>query len=286
MVCIQIPYIIYGLSISDIRYRYAIPIVYLADMYYFSIVMARQKGLLKITGTLGDVNFYISNGVGYARKSGGGFNGDVIKTKDSMVRVRENANEFGHCSRVKKQFRLALFPFLKDLKGKAFHTRLMQLFLELKALDAMSERGQRRVAMGLQSAKGRRLLGQFEFTPDSSLLNAVYGKASFDWANQTLQVSGFNPSGYKAPTSATHIGVILGVLDFDFETLESGFEVSPTYLLAIEDGLSTFQLTPKTIIPPAQVGIAILGVRYYEVIEDDIYGLESSIGVRVLANTY
>ena len=85
------------------------------SLEYFS--MARQKGLFKVTGTLGNVNFYVVNGVGYARKAGGGFNGKAIKTKASMRRVRENASEFGHCSSVKKAFRIALLPIFNPPKS-------------------------------------------------------------------------------------------------------------------------------------------------------------------------
>jgi hypothetical protein len=286
MVFISMAWLLYGLAISMIRHRYAIPIAYLSGLTYFSIAMARQKGLIKITGTLDDVNFYVSNGVAYARKAGGGFNGDAIKNNRSMQRVRENGSEFGHCSRVKKQFRLALLPFLKDLKGKALHSNMTQLFLAIKALDAVSERGQRNVAQGLQTAKGKRLLRQFEFTPQSSLLNALYSQTSFDWASQSLHISDFNPRDFKAPKAATHVGVTLGVLDFDFETLASSFKVSTAYFLPVGAGATSFDLQPNAVITPEYVGIAIFGVRYYEVIDTEVYGLDTCVGVRVLECLY
>jgi len=244
--------------------------------------MARQKGLIKLTGTIGDVNFYVTKGVGYARKAGGGFNGKAIKTKASMQRVRENASEFGHCSMVKKQFRLALLPFLEGIQGRELHARLMQLFLELKALDAVSERGQRRVQEGLQTAKGKRLLNQFVFTPQHTFLDALHAKSAFDWTTQELQVSDFNPSGFKAPKAATHAGVTLGVLDFDFENLDYSLEVSTTHFLALDAGATSFMLEPETVVTPTHFGVAVLGLRFYEVIETEVYGLDSFIGCWVL----
>lgn len=276
----------YGLSIRHIRYRYAIPIAYLSGMYYFSILMARQKGLVKITGTIGDVNFYVSRGVAYARKAGGGFNGEAIKSKPSMQRVRENAGEFGRCSRLKKHFRLALLPFLKDLKGKAYHSEMMQLFLAIKALDAVSERGQRRVTHGLQTAKGKRLLSEFEFMAPSSLLNALYSQSKFDWDQQRLHVSDFELGNFMAPKAATHVGVTLGVLDFDFETLASSLRVAPLYFLPVGAGASSFALQPDAVSSIEHVGIAILGVRYYEIIDTEVYELDSSMGVRVFGCLY
>ena len=52
--------------------------------------MATQKGIISLTGTLGDINFYFRKGKAVARKAGGGFNGKAIKTKPSMVWIREN----------------------------------------------------------------------------------------------------------------------------------------------------------------------------------------------------
>jgi hypothetical protein len=36
--------------------------------------MAEQKGLIKLTGTVGEFNFYFRKGKPVARKAGGGFN--------------------------------------------------------------------------------------------------------------------------------------------------------------------------------------------------------------------
>lgn len=245
--------------------------------------MARQKGLFKITGTLSDINYYTVDGVTYARKAGGGFNGDAIRTKASMIRVRENASEFGHCSSTKKQFRLALLPFLKGLKEKKLHQRMMQLFLELKSLDAVSERGHRRVYHGLQTLKGKRLLRQFEFTPKHAILEALQDHGSFDWALQKLSVRNFNMNGIKTPKTATHLGLRLGVLDFDFEDLDSVLQVSSPSYLAIGAELSYFELLPELVMPPQHTGIAILELRYYKIIGTEVYALEEKLSIGVLA---
>ncbi|WP_250432448.1 hypothetical protein [Hanstruepera flava] len=244
--------------------------------------MARQKGIFKITGTLGDVNFYVIKGIGYARKAGGGFNGEAIRTQPNMQRVRENASEFGHCSQVKKAFRLALMPFLHGYRHNKLHARMMTLFTSIKALDTVSERGKRRVTEGLQTAKGRYLLRQFAFTPQHSLLDALKRQATFDWNTQRLTINDFAPKAYKAPKAATHLGVTLGVLDFDFDSLEHSLAVSPTHFIEVDAGTTSFELEPEQVVVPSHVGIVVLGVRFYEVIETEVYGLDSMIGVGLL----
>jgi hypothetical protein len=244
--------------------------------------MARQKGLFKLTGTLDAVNYYVVNGVGYARKAGGGFNADVIRTQPSMQRVRENASEFGHCSQVKKQFRLVLLPFLEGITGKALHSRMMTLFTGIKALDAISERGNRKVGLGIQTAKGQQLVSQFAFTPQHTLLEALKQQAVFDWETQRLQLTDFSFSGYKVPAAATHVALRLGVLDFDFASLTSTLAMAQSPLFELAAGAISFSLQPEQVLPPEHTGIAVLGLRFYEVIDEEAYGLQSMVGLCVL----
>ncbi len=54
--------------------------------------MAKVKSLIELKGTLSGLNFYTRQGVAVVRAAGGGFNGDAIRTKPSMLHVRENGN--------------------------------------------------------------------------------------------------------------------------------------------------------------------------------------------------
>lgn len=244
--------------------------------------MARQKGLFKVTGTLGDVNFYVINGVGYARKAGGGFNGEAIRRQPNMQRVRENASEFGQCSSIKKTFRLALMPFLKGYKHAKLHARMMTLFTSIKALDVVSERGSRNVREGLNTTKGQRLLRTFEVTPWHTMLQAVLEHATFNWSLMQFKVSGFDVGRYPSPKTATHVGFTIGILDFNFDLLDASMMVSSTYFMDITDASTFFEITMDTIVVPDFVGIAVLGLRFYEVIDGEVYEINSMIGVGFL----
>lgn len=235
--------------------------------------MAQQKGIFKISGTVGDINFYMINNKGYARKAGGGFNSKAIKTKPSMQRVRENASEFGHCSTVKKRYRMAFVPFLQGHKEAKLHVRMMRLFTALKDLDSVSVRGERRVGNGLQTMKGRQLLKTFAFTPKHPFLTLLRNSCSFDTINQTLSVQDFTAHHHAAPKSATHIGVMLGVLDFDFDTLENHLRMSPVYYIPMGETAS-FSLSPTSLAPIVHLGVVILGVRYYEILENSVGATE------------
>ena len=237
--------------------------------------MARQKGLFKVTGTLGDVNFYVVKGIGYARKAGGGFNGKAIKTKASMQRVRENASEFGHCSRVKKVFRLALLPLFDPPKSSNLHRRMMGLFTQLKDLDLISERGQRRVAPGIATAKGKRLLHDFVFVPECPAPAFVLEHSHFDWNTQTLTINPMVLKPLKFPKVATHLKLTLGVLDFDFELLEYQLHSSPSLFLEKGSTTGLLKLLPDVIEAPTATGLALFGYEFVEVMDGEVYGLRT-----------
>ncbi len=141
--------------------------------------MAKQIGLLPISGTLDGVNFYLRKGVPVARKAGGGFDSRKIKSSPTMKRVRENGSEFGHCSRVKKVFKDGLFPFFKNYKNGDLHSNMMQLFLAIKDLDLISERGKRNLYSGLQNPESKKLKRSLTLLLCLSLLPLVFTTAVY-----------------------------------------------------------------------------------------------------------
>ena len=240
--------------------------------------MAKQKGVIKISGTVEGLNFYFSKGKAYVRAAGGGFNGDAIRTKANMVRVRENSTEFGAASKALKQFRRALRPVFNPPKHRALHVRLMRLFAQLKDLDPVSERGERGVLHGIGTAKGRQLLTHFMLLPDCRVLDAIAMHGQFDWASQTLTFNAMDFSGLRFPKGATHAALSLIVVDFDFEHLTYTSQISETILLN-HGPVAPFTLTPETVVAPQHTGIVALGLRFCEVLEDEVYPAKGISGL-------
>ncbi|MCX7550270.1 hypothetical protein [Xanthomarina sp. F2636L] len=120
------------------------------------------------------------------------------------------------------------------------------------------------------------------FVPEKDLVSGFCRQANFNWTTQQLDVSDFNPDLYKVPKTATHIGVTLGVLDFDFETLEHSLSLSSIHFVALGAGGSSFSLTPEQVLVPAHVGFVVLGLRYYELIENEVYAFKKPLGVQIL----
>jgi hypothetical protein len=244
--------------------------------------MARQKGITTLSGTLGDLNFFVAKGKGYVRIAGGGFNGDAIKTKDSMVRVRENYTEFGAASTTLKQFRRSLLPVFQPPKSKDLHERLMRLFMQLKDLDGISVRGKRRVGNGLLTAKGKHLLKHFAFLP-TKVLDYIVSKGSYDSVNQTLSFTPMDLSKVKFIKGSTHIALRLIVIDFNFEALTYTHYISDTVLLGREQ-IEAFSLAPATVVAPEHTRIVALGLQFCEVFGEEVYPMKglSGLGCQVI----
>lgn len=93
--------------------------------------MAKQKGNIRIKGTIGGLTYYKRNGVDLVRQAGGGFNGEAIKTKASMERVRENNSEFGRVSKVKGLFRRSLMGYLSTVSDLSYHARMVSVLQKI-----------------------------------------------------------------------------------------------------------------------------------------------------------
>ncbi len=245
--------------------------------------MAKQTGIIKLKGTIGDINYYESkNGGHLARAAGGGFqNGS--KGKESMVRTMENASEFGRCSKTKKVFRIALAPFLCVRKDGVLHGRMTQLFTKLKDLDPVNSRGNRHVGRGLETLKGIDLLRSFVFTPSCNVTEELAASLHYDFDTRTLSVTNFDIKNTGFPSGATHMALTLGLLHFDFDTLAYRLKNGPPIYMGRDYNATSFEMT--TDLPEVEgTGVAVLGVKFYQKVESTYYLFKSAnaVGVEIL----
>lgn len=247
--------------------------------------MAKQKGIIPLVGTLGGINFYYLNGKPVARKAGGGFNGNAIKTKKSMQRVRENGSEFGNCSRVNKMYRQALRPFYSNHKFTFFHSRLMTLFTGLKALDTENARGERRVGKGVGTDAGKHLLRDFSYTPDCVIGQVVPFGPIMDWGQYTLEFPTFSMDRVSFVAGATHVALQFGVLDFNFETIDYGLHLADEQILSKDFAGTHLSMTPTTLPMRLGIQLAVLGIRFYQEVDGLMYLLhgQNGVGIEVVA---
>ncbi|MCZ4318473.1 hypothetical protein O4H26_05685 [Aequorivita viscosa] len=240
--------------------------------------MAKQVGIIKLKGTIGDLNFYNTKNAGsLARKAGGGFSKDQ---KEKPVRTMENASEFGRCSKTKKAFKMALAPFLCVRKDGELHGRMVQLFTRIKDQDRINSRGKRSVGPGLDTPRGKQLLHDFQFTPSCNVMETLAASGDFDFTSRRLHITNFDMKNVQFPAGATHLALTLGLLHFDFDTL--AYRLKSSTPLYLDKSFSSDSFEMQVDLPDvAGTAIAVLGLKFYQEVQGTYYLFRSANAVGV-----
>ncbi len=245
--------------------------------------MAKVKSIVQLKGTIGDTNFYIRKGVPLARSAGGGFNGEAIKTKDSMLRVRENGSEFGKCMKSVRFFKMGLNPFLCSFKDGTLHERLVSLFTKIKDLDFNSERGARTVYSGLQTAAGQQLLNGYLLTSGARLEGLLRSPFHFDWT-MGFSIPDFEGKSVSFAVGATHLALRIGHLTLDFEHTIFSFGSSDTVYLS-PTAVGTVVIPAPALVDAEGIRVGIVLARFVQEMNGEFYLLknEKSVVMQVVS---
>ncbi len=225
--------------------------------------MAKVKGIFQIVGTLGDINFYMHKGKQVARKAGGGFNSESIKTKASMEKVRQNGTEFGRVAGMVKAFRHGITPLLFSNRFPELHSQLMRLFTSIKNEDTLSERGKREFLIGLGTVLGNQMMTGFTISAEESTFQAIHSQVRFDWESMRLHFSSPKASLFSFPKNVAALSIQVAV--FHFSDAGSGIllPLSEVVFVSPKDTL------PESIVVPVDSPIdgrsmAIVTLHHYE----------------------
>jgi hypothetical protein len=126
--------------------------------------MAKQKGIIKLKGTLGDITFYKTQD-GYLAREKGGIEASRIANDPNFQRTRENGAEFGTAGKAGKMLRNSIRALLQNVSDGRMVGRLTQEMVKVLQADVTSVRGQRNVIDGEAE-----LLEGFEFNIRSKLV--------------------------------------------------------------------------------------------------------------------
>lgn len=246
--------------------------------------MAKASGIIKLKGTIGELNFYVRKGVPTVRAAGGGFNGNAIKTSPTMMRVRENGSEFKGCMESVKCFKQGLNPYFALVKNGESHQRLASLFTQIKDADRISDRGLRNVARGMETPEGQRLLTGYVFNAGKNLLKVLGRPFDFS-ADEGLRVRDFSASTVLFPAGATHLELRSLVYVYDFAANKGTLETSETVIISKKDHPDGDLLLPPAALPTADgIAIGLVCHRFLQEVNDGFYSLkaESSSGLEVV----
>ncbi|HEY4786494.1 MAG TPA: hypothetical protein VIH57_10615 [Bacteroidales bacterium] len=237
--------------------------------------MAKQGGIIKLEGTIGDISFYKTRDGMLARAKGGVTSGR-IQNDASFQRTRENMSEFGRAGTAGKLLRTAFRQLLQNGADNRMVSRLTKEMLAVVKADKTSTRGQRNVLDG-----ELKLLEGFDFNIDGGLSTTVFFAytATIDRVTGALKVTipAFIPTEtVVAPDGATHMRLISGGASIDFEggvveivTTQSADIVIDQVQVAAFDLLN--QLTANSTKPL----FLVFGVEFYQQVNGVNYSLKN-----------
>ena len=237
--------------------------------------MARQKGIIKLKGTIGDITFYKTQD-GHLAREKGGIDASRIKSDPAFQRTRENGSEFGRAGKAGKVLRTALRALLLNSADGRMVSRLTQQMVKVVQADMVSERGLRNVIDGeVDLLVGfefniRGKLGTSLFAPFIGTIDRVAGKIK-------VALASFVPVNMiAAPGGTTHFKIISAGAEIDFEA-ETFVETHTESAILPWDSTATAAINHINSVTPASTKplFLALGIEFYQEVNGAMYSLKN-----------
>ncbi|MBP0905008.1 hypothetical protein ACFSKN_09950 [Mariniflexile gromovii] len=237
--------------------------------------MARQKGIIKLKGTIGDITFYKTQD-GHLAREKGGIDASRIASDPAFQRTRENGSEFGRAGKAGKLLRTAFRSLLLNSADSRMVSRLTQRMVKVIQADLVSERGLRNVIDGEAellfgfefNIRGK--LGTSLFAPFVATIDRVAGEIKVDLAS-------FIPANMiAAPSGTTHFKIISGGAEVDFETETFVVSSSETAILPWDNTETAVISQTNAITANSTKPLFLaLGLEFYQEINGQMYPLKN-----------
>ena len=181
--------------------------------------MARQEGIIRLTGRVGNLSFYKSQD-GYLVRKKSGVSRKRIMSDPAYARTRENIAEFRRGALATKLLRRAFSSVIRTAADNRVTSRLTSAIMKVIKTDAVSSPGERNVANGEVA-----LLEGFEFNKNAGLaktfsapFTATIGRST---GTMMIDIPAFSPANsISAPEGATHfrLKAVGSAIDFESNT--------------------------------------------------------------------
>jgi hypothetical protein len=237
--------------------------------------MAKQKGIIKLKGTIGDITFYKTKD-GYVAREKGGIDANRIANDPAFQRTRENGSEFGRAGKAGKTLRLALRTLLLNSSDSRMVSRLTQTMIKVIQADQTNDRGLRNVIDGEAE-----LLRGFDFNITGKLGTTLFapfvGGIDRVTGEITVDLEPFLPANMiAAPSGTTHFKIISAGAEIDFEAETFVVSSSETAVLPWDSAPTAVinhlnRVTPNSTKPL----FLALGVEFYQGVNGKMYPLKN-----------
>lgn len=236
--------------------------------------MAKQKGIVKLEGTIGDVSFYKTSD-GFLARDKGGVDKNRIKNDPSFQRTRENGQEFGRAGRAGKTLRTAFRVLLQAAADKRVTSRLTKAMMQVLQSDSINVRGERTVDAGNEA-----LLIGFDFNVNSPLSTTLFAPytVSIDRTGAlNVAFPAFIPSHMiVGPSGATHVRIVSagGAVHFGEDRFEIQVVKSEDISLGLQS-IPAFELSSTISENNADSIYMVLGLEFIQIVNGEPYPLKS-----------
>ncbi len=236
--------------------------------------MARQKGIIKLKGKIGDISFYKTQD-GHLAREKGGVDASRIANDPAFIRTRENGVEFGSSAGSGKLVRSALRTMLMSAGDNRVTSRLTKLMTDIKNLDATSVRGKRAVGVAIALAPAKALLKGFNFNNKAILGSILFKPYAVATATGVITINGLVPINDIAfPTGATHISIKGSWAKVDFTNNISDVKSSNVVNLPINAVSTNVILTPTAAPVGAGTNLFVLQIEFFQMVNAVQYTLK------------
>ena len=237
--------------------------------------MARQKGIIKLTGKVGDLSFYKSKD-GFLAREKGGVEGDRIKNDPAFVRTRENGAEFGSSASSGKLLRDSIRTMMQNAADGRVTARLMKIMTQIKNMDPTSARGERSVSVGITTPGAKTLLKGFNFNSRAILGSVLYKSYTVDTATGVIELLGFVPiNDLSVPSGATHVTLKGSWAKVDFTGALSSVKDTNLQNLPIDGVASNVTLTPTAVPTGTGTDVYLLMLEFFQEVNGVQYTLKN-----------
>lgn len=237
--------------------------------------MARQTGIIKIKGTVGDLTFYRTQDGDMVRQKGG-IEKSRIANDPAFTRTRENGREFGNSASAGKLVQGTLRPLLINASDSRVFSRLLKMMSSIKSFDAVSARGDRNVGIGIASPGALALVKGFEFNNRSSLGSILFKPYSVSTVTGVITIPNLVPlNDVLSPQGASHISLKGGWARIDFATGLSELVLSNVVNLPINANPTNVALTPVGAPSGNGTNLFLLEIEFFQQVNGLQYSLNN-----------
>lgn len=237
--------------------------------------MARQIGLIKLKGTLDNVNFYKSKDGNMARMKTS-VDGARIASDPAFVRTRENNSEFGNSATAGKLLRDSIRTMMQKASDGRVTSRLTKVMSQIKNLDVTSLRGERNVGIGIADPAAKALLKGFNFNNRAILGSVLFKSFTVAPATGEIEILNLIPiNDLTIPQGTTHVSFKGAWAKIDFGAGTASVEESNVVNLPVDGTQTTVTLTPAAAPAGAGTDIYFLTLEFFQEVNGVQYSLKN-----------